>query len=115
MLRERRISCDQFGDRDEVERRSGQHGRMQRLADVASVFRTMAMLVQQASARSEIQQHGASQHGHRPAHVCPSENSPTQLHDLPDSVTPLTPEPAEWVQKVDPYPITLLDPATIPA
>jgi hypothetical protein len=37
------------------------------------------------------------------------------LHGLPVSVTPLTRQAAEWVQKVDPYPIPLLDPATIPA
>jgi hypothetical protein len=88
---------------------------MQRLADVASVFRTIGMLVEQAAARREIQQHGASQHCQRPAHASRSENSPTQLHDLPVSVTSLTRQPAEWVQKIDPYPITLLDPATIPA
>ena len=88
---------------------------MQRLADVASGLRTIGVLVEQAPARREIQQHGAGQHGHRPAHACPSKNSPTQLHDLPVSVTPLTLQPAEWVQKVDPYPIPLLDPATIPA
>ncbi len=34
---------------------------------------------------------------------------------LPGSVTPLTHQPKEWMQNVDPYPITLLDPATIPA
>jgi hypothetical protein len=90
MLRERRISCDQLGDSDEVEGRRGQHRRMQRLADVASVFRTIRMLVEEAPARREIQQPGASQQGHRPAHACPSENSPTQLHVLPVSVTPLT-------------------------
>jgi len=115
LLRERRISCDQFGNSDEVEGRRGQHGRMQRLADVASGFRTIRMLVEQAPARREIQQHGASQHGHRTAYAGPSENSPTQLHGLPVSVTPLTRQAAEWVQKVDPYPIPLLDPATIPA
>jgi len=115
MLRERRISCDQLGDNDEVECRRGQHRHVQRLADVASGLRTIGVLVKQAPARREIQQHGASQHGHRPAHACPSENSPAQLHDLSVSVTPLTRQPAEGVQKVDPYPITFLDPATIPS
>jgi hypothetical protein len=90
MLRQRSISGDQFGRGNEIERRSGLHGHVQRLADVASVFRPIRMLVEQAAARREIQQHGASQHGQRPAHVCPSENSPSQLHDLPVSVTPLT-------------------------
>jgi hypothetical protein len=34
---------------------------------------------------------------------------------LPGRVTPLTHQPKERMQNVDPYPITLLDPATIPA
>ena len=62
MLRERRKSCDQLGDSDEVERRRGQHGRVQGLADVASIFRAIFMLVEQAAASREIQQDGARQH-----------------------------------------------------
>ena len=115
MLRERRRSGDQLGNGDQIQSSGGQHRHVQRLADVASGFRTIGVLVEQAPARREIQQHGAGQHGHRPAHACPSKNSPTQLHDLPVSVTSLSRQAAEWVQKVDPYPITLLDPATIPA
>jgi hypothetical protein len=87
MLRERRVSCDQLWDGDEIAGRRGQQGRMQRLADVASVFWTIRVPVKQAAARREIQQHGASQHRHRSARgfSCeePSENSPTQLHSLP--------------------------------
>jgi hypothetical protein len=34
---------------------------------------------------------------------------------LPNRLTPLTPRLAGQVRNVDPYPIALLDPATIPA
>jgi hypothetical protein len=62
MLRERSISGDQLRSGDEVERSRGQHGHVQRLADVASRLRSTRMLVEQAAARRKIQQDGARQH-----------------------------------------------------
>jgi hypothetical protein len=61
MLRERSIPGDQFGSSNEVESGRGQHGHVQRLADVASSFRATRMMVEQAAARRKIQQNGASQ------------------------------------------------------
>jgi hypothetical protein len=66
-----------------VESSRRQRGHMQRLADVASSFRTTRMLVEQAPARREIQQNGASQHRQRPARVFPSEDERTRLHRSP--------------------------------
>ena len=62
VLRERKISGDQFGCRDEIESCRGQHGHMQRLADVASRIRAIRMLVEEAAARREVQQNGAGQY-----------------------------------------------------
>jgi hypothetical protein len=45
----------------------------------------------------------------------PSEDSFTPWHGPLASLAPLTCLPAGWMQKVDPGPIPLLDPATIPA
>ena len=77
------------------------------------------MPVQEAAARREIQQHGAGKYRHRPArHFLreqPSEDSFTPWHGPLASLAPLTCLPAGWMQKVDPGPIPLLDPATIPA
>ena len=115
MLRERRIASDQLRGGDKVQSSRGQRWHMQRLANVASGLRTTRVMVEQAAARREIQQNGTSQHGYRAPHTGPSENGPTRLHDLPASVTPLTRQPAEWVQKVDPCPVRFLDPATIPS
>ena len=83
MLRERRISCDQLRSDNQVKRSGSQHGHVQRLANVASRLRPMGMLVEQASACCEIQQHGASQHRQRPARVPRSENGLTRLHESP--------------------------------
>jgi hypothetical protein len=85
MLRHRRRSGDQLGNGDQIQSSCGQHRHVQRLTNVASGLRTIRMLVEQAPACREIQQNGASQHGHRPAHVSSSENSPTQRHDLPSA------------------------------
>jgi len=82
--RERRISRDYLGDSDKVQCRRGQHGRMQRLADVASGFRPVRMLVQQAAARREVQQHSAGQHRENPVRPGASENSSTRFHDRPN-------------------------------
>jgi len=87
MLRQRRISCDQLRGCDEIKSSRGQHGHVQRLADVASGFGTIPMLVEQATAHREIQQNGARQHRHRSVHPFssedPSEDSLTPLHDPP--------------------------------
>jgi hypothetical protein len=82
LLREPSVSGDQLGCGDEVESRRGQHGHVQRLADVASSIRAIIMLVQEAAARREIQQHRARQHRERPARQSPSEDSSAPLHPL---------------------------------
>ncbi len=69
-----------FGSGDEVKRSRGQHGHVQRLADVASGFRTTCMMVEQAAARRKIQQNGASQNRQRTACHRPPEYSPTPAH-----------------------------------
>jgi hypothetical protein len=76
VLRERSISGDQLGSGNEVERGRGQHGHVQRLADVASSFRAARMMVEQAAARRKIQQNGASQDRQRPMRDGPPEDSP---------------------------------------
>jgi hypothetical protein len=53
---------------------------MQRLANVASGFRATRVMVEQAAARSEIQQNRASQHRERPARVSASKDELTSLH-----------------------------------
>jgi len=80
MLRERCIAGDQLGSGDEVERSRSQHRHVQRLTNVAGVFRTARMLVQQAAARRKIQQNGASQDSQRPARHGPPEYSSAQSH-----------------------------------
>jgi hypothetical protein len=74
------MSGDQFRSGNEVERSRGQHGHVQRLADVASSFWTTRMMVEQAAARSKIQQNSAGQDRQRSASDSPSEDSPTQSH-----------------------------------
>lgn len=89
MLRERRVSRDQLGSGDQVKSSRGQHRHMQRLANVASGFRAVCVLVQEAAARCEIQQDGASKHGKRPARNSPSEHSHTHCMTFSISLTPL--------------------------
>ena len=57
--RKRRKSDDQLGNGDEVQSSCGQRGHVQRLADVASDFRAIRVLVKQATARGEIQKRAA--------------------------------------------------------
>lgn len=83
MLRERSISSDQLGSGDEIKRSRGQHGHVQRLADVASGFLATRMMVEQAAARRKIQQNGASQDRQRPMRDGPSEDSPAPMHKAP--------------------------------
>jgi hypothetical protein len=83
MLRERRVSRDQFGSSDEVKSSRGQHRHVQRLADMARGFRSIRMLVKETAARREIQQDGASKHRQSAARNRPSEHSLTPSHDLP--------------------------------
>ncbi len=52
--RERRKSGDQLGSGYKVQSSRGQRGHVQRLADVASDFRAIRVLVKQAPARGEI-------------------------------------------------------------
>ena len=80
VLRERRIPGDELRRRDEVQRRGCQHGHMQRLADMASVFRPAGVLVEQASARGEIQQCGTRQHGHRAAQRIAGKDGSNDSH-----------------------------------
>jgi len=80
MLRERSISGDRFGGGNEVKGGRGQHGQVQRLADVASVLSATRMLVEQAAASRKIQQNGARQHCDRSARQSPPEDSPAQFH-----------------------------------
>ena len=87
MLRQRSISGDQLWGCDEIKRSRGQHRQVQRLANVTSVLRTARVMVEEAAARREIQQHRASQHRQRPARRLSrdesSVDSPTLLHALP--------------------------------
>jgi hypothetical protein len=83
VLRERSISGDQFGSSNEVKRSRGQHGHVQRLADVASSFRAAGMMVEQAAARRKIEQNGTGQDRQRPMRDGPPENSPAQMHKAP--------------------------------
>jgi hypothetical protein len=80
MLRQRSISGNQLGSRNKVKRRSRERRHVQRLADVAGVFRSALMLVEEAPARRKIQQNGASQNSQRPARRGPPEYSSTQSH-----------------------------------
>ena len=75
------MAGDQLGSGNQVERSRGQHGHVQRLADVASGLRTTRMLVEQAAARRKIQQNGASQYSQRTARQGPTEYSSTRFHD----------------------------------
>jgi|HubBroStandDraft_1064217.scaffolds.fasta_scaffold11472_3 hypothetical protein len=80
MLRQRSISSDQLGSGNEIEGSRGQHRHVQGLADVAGVFGATRVLVEQAAARREIQQHGTSQYSERPARHGSPEYSSAQLH-----------------------------------
>lgn len=80
MLRERRITVDQLGRGNEVERSSRQHRHMQGLANVTSVFGTIRVLVEQAAARCKIEQRGASQDRERAAHSDTSEDRSPSEH-----------------------------------
>jgi hypothetical protein len=80
MLRQRSISGNQLGSGNKVKRRSRERRHVQRLADVAGVFRSALMLVEEAPARRKIQQNGASQNSQRPARRGPPEYSSTQSH-----------------------------------
>jgi hypothetical protein len=88
MLRQRSMSGDQFGSGDEVKRSRGQHGHVQRLADVASGFWTTRVMVEKAAACGKIQQNGASQDCQRSASECPSKDSPTWAHKALSSLAP---------------------------
>jgi hypothetical protein len=61
MLWQGRISGDEFGCGDQMERGGRQHREVQRLANVAGGFRTAGVLVEKAAAGGKVQQHGARQ------------------------------------------------------
>jgi hypothetical protein len=96
MLQERRVSRDQLGSGDEVKSGRGQYRHVQGLADVASGFGAVCMLVQEAAAGCEIQQDGASKHGKHPARISPSEHNHTRCMTFPISLTPLDAGGGSW-------------------
>ena len=84
VCRKRRKPDDQLGSGDEVQSGRSQRGHLQRLADVASSFPTIRMVVEDAGPCCEIQQHGACKRRQRPARNGLSEDRPTPSHDFPD-------------------------------
>jgi len=71
---------DQLGRGDQMQRSRGQHRHVQRLADMAGVFGPPGVLVEQAAARREIQQHGARDRRHRAVPPGTPEYGPRQSH-----------------------------------
>ncbi len=79
-LRQRRKPRDHLRRADEIQPRSRQRRHVQRLADMAGSVGPIRMLVEERTARSEIEQRGASQQRQRAAHSHSPESSFLRIH-----------------------------------
>lgn len=115
VLRKRRKSGDQSGSGDEVERRCRQHGHVHGLADMARCFGTSCVVVQEAAASREVQQHRARKDCQNAPRRGLPEYTSTQSHKFLSSVTLMVPRPISLLSSFG-FPCNpFLDPATIPA
>src|SRR5216684_4254839 len=80
VLRQRRKPRDHLRRADEIQPGSRQRRHVQRLADMASVLRSIRMLVEERAARDKIEQCGASQQRQRAARSPSPENCFLQIH-----------------------------------
>jgi hypothetical protein len=79
VLRQRRISGDQFGSSDEVQGGRCQRWHVQRLADVADRVRSACVLVEQA-AGGEVQEYHACQNRQHAPHKHIARLNPPRAH-----------------------------------
>ena len=80
VLRQRRIPGHDLRRADKVKPGGRQRRHVQRLADMAGVLRPIRMLVEERSARGEIEQRGASHQRQRVARNRSSENGFLRMH-----------------------------------
>jgi hypothetical protein len=80
VLRQRRIPANDPWGAAEVQPGRRQRRHVQRLADMASGIGPIGVLVEERSARSEIQQCSASQQGQRATYNRSSENGFPRIH-----------------------------------
>jgi hypothetical protein len=80
VMRQRRIPGYDLRRANKIQPGSRQRRHVQRLADMASSIGPIRMLVEKRSARSKIEQRGASQQRQRAAHNCSPENRSLRIH-----------------------------------
>lgn len=93
--------------------RNGQDGHVQRLADVASVFRAAGMVMKEAATGSEIEEHKARQKRQRALKPSPTDNVSATLHGTDDKRSTVDPSILRFAARITGAAEGLFDPATI--
>jgi hypothetical protein len=114
VLRQRTIPGYDLRLADEIQTRSRQRRHVQRLADMAGSVGPIRMLVEERTARSEIEQRGASQQRQRAAHSHSPENSFLRIHLSTLYLSTLDAQANRLVANKTPQTVNgFLDPTTI--
>jgi hypothetical protein len=82
VFRKGRMPCDLLRLRNQIQARSGQGGHVQRLANVASRFRPICMVVEKRAARGKVQQRHAAQYCQRAPSTLMPEDRSLRVHTL---------------------------------
>lgn len=88
VLRRRRVPRNLLCFRNQIQGRSRQGRHVQRLADMAGRIGSACMVMEDRSARGEIEQRYAAQYGQRVPRTPLPENSPLRVHTPRDFSVP---------------------------